>query len=91
MCACSQLLTEGCLLGMYDKQLEEVHTAPEQVELPAVNAVVVVVVTAVVSAARFYVQMPLGSKSALKKSTVEQGWDIIAVTSVFNCIIFNRF
>ena len=54
--------------------MEEVHTVTEQLELPEVNSVVMVVVTAIVTATRFYVQMPLGSKSALHKSMKKQGW-----------------
>ena len=53
--------------------MEEVHTVTEQLELPEVNSVVMVVVTAIVTATTFYVQMPLGSKSALHKSVKKQG------------------
>ncbi len=58
--------------GVSDKQLEEVFTATDQIHLPVVDSVVGVVVTAIVSPIRFFVQMPKGSKSVLSKS-IEEG------------------
>ena len=57
--------------GVSDKQLEEAFTATDQINIPVVDSVVGVVVTAIVSPTRFFVQMPKGSKSVLSKSIEE--------------------
>ena len=50
--------------GQTDKQLESVYVMdPGPLQLPLVGDWVVVIVTAVVSATKFYLQMPLGAKS----------------------------
>lgn len=51
-----------------DKQLEEAYiTSDGSLAMPAVGDLVTVVVTAIQSVTKFYVQLPLGNKSALAK------------------------
>jgi len=57
--------------GIPDKQLEATYANPsDNLVLPDVGNWVVVVVTAIVSATKFYIQMPLGAKSPLSAGSV---------------------
>ena len=67
--------------GVSDKQLEEVYTSSDgSLGMPAVGDLVAVVVTAIHSATKFYIQMPMGSRSALTKQGIY--WCSILLQSV---------
>lgn len=57
------------VLDIVDRKFVKVYTSAKQVELPAVGSLVGVIVTTIVSPTKFFVQLPLGSKSVLSKST----------------------
>lgn len=63
--------------GVSDKQLEEAYTSSDDsLAMPAVGDLVAVVVTAILSATKFYIQMPVGSTSVLTKQGI---WYILVL------------